>query len=199
MGFLNCLPICSSSNPHRSYQKYLKPSRPKANPFTKIRKYASRFSRRYQSTKYSRLDPSEKTLPYGIPEDLPNYEDAERRDKAKAVDPSWEGDWRIRNLNIKHSVIDADGNVVGSQNFSTRWEFLQFFQDQVDQITVNRMKLEAQVADVRRDLDEAKQQNAEERELKQLLQLHVDAERTMAENMLVGDIEEEQRRTGRQI
>ncbi|KAL8998934.1 MAG: hypothetical protein Q9169_002153 [Polycauliona sp. 2 TL-2023] len=142
---------------------------------------------------------SEKVLPYGIPDDLPNYEDSERHDAEKALDHLQDKMWNFEDLNINVTVVDASGDGLTSQNFETRWDFLRFLQDQLDQVTANRIELETRVAALRWEVDEAKRQNAEEKELNELLHLHVDAERAMAQNMLVGDIEEEQRRTGCQI
>ncbi|KAL8981101.1 MAG: hypothetical protein Q9205_004013 [Flavoplaca limonia] len=106
--------------------------------------------------------------------------------------------WDFNDLNINVTVKDAHGEGSSCQNFSSRWEFLSFLREQIDQIQDSRIKLEQRVAALRRDVDEARQKNAEERELKELLQLHVEAERRMTENILIGDVEDQQRWAGRQ-
>ncbi|KAL8886427.1 MAG: hypothetical protein Q9215_005864, partial [Flavoplaca cf. flavocitrina] len=106
--------------------------------------------------------------------------------------------WDFNDLNINVTVKDAHGEGSSCQNFSSRWEFLSFLREQIDQIQDSRIKLEQRVAALRRDVDEARQKNAEEMELKELLQLHVEAERRMTENTLIGDVEDQQRWAGRQ-
>ncbi|KAL9637440.1 MAG: hypothetical protein Q9204_001884 [Flavoplaca sp. TL-2023a] len=106
--------------------------------------------------------------------------------------------WDFNDLNINLTVKDAHGEGSSCQNFSSRWEFLSFLREQIDQIQDSRINLEQRVATLRRDVDGAKQQKAEARELKELLQLHVEAERRMTGNMLIGDVEDQQRWAGRQ-
>ena len=73
----------SSAFPHRTYEAYLKDLRPKPHRFTKLWKLVSRSFRGRRPKGYYRLFPSEDVLPYGIPGDLPSYEETERREVAE--------------------------------------------------------------------------------------------------------------------
>ncbi|KAI4274653.1 MAG: hypothetical protein LQ337_003787 [Flavoplaca oasis] len=154
-------------------------------------------------------------IPCVVYEDLPDYEDSEHRDAAEAssqpvgvfavrensftLQKTLHQIWDFNDLNINVTINDAHGEGSSCQNFSSRWEFLSFLRERIDQIQDSRVKLEQRVAALRCDVDEVKQQNAEARELKELLQLHVEAERKMTENMLIGDVVDQQRWAGRQI
>ena len=191
MAFLHCLLRSSSSKPHGSYKKYLHPCQAKNPLLENLRRLASRCFRGCPPRWYRQLAHSEMILPCVIYEDLPDYEDSGRRDAAGAssqpvgvlccprklvlsstfvlTSHQRDGVWDFNDLNINVTIKDPHGDSLSSQNFSSRWGFLCFLREQIDQIQDNRVRLEQRVAALRRDVDEAKQQNAEARELKELL------------------------------
>lgn len=106
--------------------------------------------------------------------------------------------WRFKDPGIRLTVIDTLVDGRSSRNFSTLRDFLCFIRDQIDQVRAERIRLQRKVAALGQDPDEANQQNAEARELNELLQLHVDAERGLTEEGRIRDTEDRQRFARRQ-
>ena len=83
----------SSAFPHRTYEAYLKDPRSRPHRCTRLWKLVSRSFRGRRPKGYYRLPPSEDVLPYGIPDDLPSYEETERYDVAEGHRQSVGGPW----------------------------------------------------------------------------------------------------------
>ncbi|KAL8652760.1 MAG: hypothetical protein Q9226_004132 [Calogaya cf. arnoldii] len=175
MTFLSRSFNSSAVEPHRSYRAYLRAPPAKAPKFARLRQLASRSLRGRRPKGFRRLATSEHVLPHGIRDDLPGYEESERRNAAEGQPPS-DDLWIFKDPDIRLTVVDTHGQGCSSQNFQSRWEFLCFLRQQIDEITEERTKLERKVAALRHEVDSPTRRNAHRMELNERLQLHVAAD-----------------------
>ncbi|KAL8787359.1 MAG: hypothetical protein Q9213_002242 [Squamulea squamosa] len=102
----------------------------------------------------------------------------------------------LEDLDLHLTVVDAHLESRDSHNATVRHEFWPFMKAQMDDITAKRQRLEQYIESMRMEVEEAKQQNARERNLNEILRSHVEAQRVLkgdveeaAEQVLVGNVE----------
>ncbi|KAL8772850.1 MAG: hypothetical protein Q9209_002195 [Squamulea sp. 1 TL-2023] len=216
MAFFSCLLSPSTDNRHRSYRAFLRKRSLKPRLLAKFPKLASIPVKGCRKEGYSRIVKSEDVLPYGKLDELPNYEEIEAKDTAEDVCQSlmllpkddlrrFDRHLELEDLDLHLTVVDAHLESRDSHNTTVRHEFWPFMKTQMDDITARREKLEQQVEAMRMEVEEAKQQNADERRLNEILRSYLEAERVLkgeveeaAEQVLVDNVEAAQKQVRRQ-